>query len=97
MAPLSIEISVGSEEEFRRAYVGPATSEALEINGYPVLLERDVPGDFALIRYIFQPATEASIRVAVVDQISGFTTRAAEHADILPISERIMSTWQWVE
>jgi hypothetical protein len=97
VAPLSVEISVGWEEEFRRAYVGPASSEPLAINGYPVVLERDVAGDFAMIRYIFQPPADARVRVAVVDQISGFSTRAAENADILPITEQILSTWHWVK
>jgi len=97
VAPLSVEISVGSEEEFRRAYVGPASSKALEINGCPVMFEREVAEDFANIRYVFQAPADPRVRVAVVDQIGGFSTRAAENADIPPISEQIISTWQWVE
>ncbi|NLF01469.1 MAG: DUF3828 domain-containing protein [Anaerolineales bacterium] len=97
VAPLSVEVSVGSLEAYRRMYADPASSEQTEINGYPARVERDAPGDFALIRTVLQHPVNADLRVTTVDQLSGFSTRAAEHPEEIALAQQILTTWRWVD
>lgn len=97
VAPLSVEVSVGSLEAYRRMYVEPTSGEQTEINDYPARVERDAPGDFALIRTVFQHPVNADLRVTVVDQLSGFSARASEHPEEVSLAQQVLSTWRWVD
>jgi hypothetical protein len=97
VAPLGLEISVGSLEEYRDRYGEPATRETLEINGCTVVREQEALGDSCLVRYVFEHPTDETLRVTLVDQISGFSARAEGNAAVVDVVEQILSTFvfQW--
>jgi hypothetical protein len=93
VAPLSLEVSVGTLEAYQAKYPEPASSETVEINGYTVAREREVAGDFGMIRYVFQHPTNDDLRVTLIDQIGGFSTRVEGNEDVADILQQILGTF----
>jgi hypothetical protein len=92
VAPVSLEISAGTLEEYRVKYAEPSVTGQIELNGYPATWERDSAGDFNFIRYVFQHPANENVRITVVDQISAFSTRAQGHEDIVDAVESMLTT-----
>jgi hypothetical protein len=93
--PVSIDITVGSEEDHRRRYPEPGATETLEINGLVVTVERDTYDDFNVIRYVFQHSENADLRVVVQDFVNGFSTRVAENPEIVEIVPLVISSFEF--
>jgi hypothetical protein len=93
VAPLSLEVSEGSLEAYRQKYFEPAQSETVEIGGTSVVKERDVAGDYYLLRYIFQHQLNEELRVTMIDQISGFPARIEGNEEIVTTMDEMMSTF----
>jgi hypothetical protein len=84
--PLTVEFLVGGQAAFDRVYVPMASSEEIEINGRPVLVERD-RGDYALVRYSVVNPADPGLRIVITDGVSAFVGReeaANELAGVLP-------------
>lgn len=94
---LTIEITEGTLEEYRREYMELESSETLDINGIPVLYERDTRDDYNMARYVFQHPTDDRLRVTLSDAISGFSERAEANGNLLPLISVIVSTFTFTE
>ncbi len=94
VAPLGLEISTGTLEEYRQKYGQPAISESVELNdyGYAVTREQDVLSDNHLIRYVIPHPTNAQLQVTLVNQFTGFPERAADNAEISTALQQIIQT-----
>jgi hypothetical protein len=88
--PVNVEVTVGTEEEFRWLYVSPTSSETLDINGYTVVREIEDAGGVRVIRYVFQSPTDENVRVVVTDYITGFPERVAGHEDVIGIIQQML-------
>lgn len=97
VAPLNVEVSIGSMEEYRRMYYETAIIEETEINGLPVIVEKDEPGDFQVIRYLFQHPANGDVRVTVVDYLTGFPGRVEGNEDAAGMVPDILSTFAFVQ
>jgi len=93
--PLYVQATQGTEEEFRRIYPPTALSEELEINGHAVVRTADDLGEAQLVRYTFQSPTDQTIRIVVIDAISGFPDRAQGDADAVEIVRQILHTFEF--
>jgi hypothetical protein len=93
VAPLNVEVSVGTMEEYRRMYYETAIVEEIEIYGLPVIVEKDQPGDFQVIRYVFQHPANPALRVTVVDYLSGFPGRVEGNEDVAGLVADILETF----
>ncbi len=96
IAPLSVEVSVGTMEEYRRMYPELESSETLQVNGLPVTLEQQVTGDYREIRYLFQHPSDPTLRVTVRDQISGFSDRAQENEEVVAVVGQVVERFSFV-
>jgi hypothetical protein len=96
VAPLSLEVSVGTLEEYRRMYAEPAVSETFHTGCYAVTREEDVAGDNRLIRTIFQHPVDEILRVTLVDQLSGFSSRVPGNEDVIATAEQMINTFEFI-
>jgi hypothetical protein len=93
IAPLAVEVSVGSVEEYRHLYVEPTNSEVLELGGNQVTLEEYASGDIREIRYIFQHPQSSALRVTLRDQLSGFPDRVPGNEAVIDLVNQILTTF----
>ncbi|MBN1976539.1 MAG: hypothetical protein JW918_03980 [Anaerolineae bacterium] len=91
---LSLEVCVGPEAQFRRAYVEPVRSEMLTINGVEVVREESGSGEYVTVMYVFQDPANPDVRVVLVDNLSKFADRAAEYPDIVELIPTVVSTFE---
>jgi hypothetical protein len=92
---LSLEVCVGPEEQFRRAYIEPDRSETLTIGGLQAVREQVGTGDYVSVQYVFQHPENPELRVVVIDNYSGFTDRAAEHPDLVELISAVVATFEF--
>jgi len=97
VAPISLEVSVGDMQEYRRIYYEMALIQEIEINGIPVILEQDEPSDYQVSRYVFQHPADSDIRITLVDYISGFSQRAEGNEAIVDTMNRIITTFSFAD
>lgn len=64
MAPLAVEFSVGTLEQYRAVYPDTGSGETVEINGYPALRERRPPGE---VFYLLEHPAVEGLRVTLRD------------------------------
>jgi hypothetical protein len=96
-SPLVINVTEGTEEEFGQIY-GPATStEELEINGYAVVKAIEELGEVRAIRYIFQSPSDETVRIVVIDSISGSPERAEGSEDVVKTVRQMLSTFEFTQ
>jgi hypothetical protein len=95
VAPLSLEVSVGTMEEYRRMYYETAVAEPMQINGQSVILERDEAGDFQIIRYLFSHPMDSELRLTLVDNVSGFPARAEGNQKVIDIFQQMLGTFKF--
>jgi len=93
---LSMEVYVGSMEQFRRANMEPTTSEELEINGTEVVREVEViDDDHQLVRTVFQHPGEADVRVVLLDVLTGFEDRLEENREVAVLIPHVVATFRF--
>ena len=93
---ISLEVCVGSEEQFRRTYVAPERSETLTLNGLDVVREEQgSDDDFRQIRYVFQDPKNPEVRVVLIDNFGGFSSRAADNPDVVERISIILVTFEF--
>lgn len=81
---------------YRRMYPEPTTIETLTINGYEVVREVSAGSEEArVIRYIFQDPTDNSLRLTLIDNISGFPARAQDNEATIQIIEAIIKSFSF--
>jgi hypothetical protein len=98
VAPLTLEVCVGPDEAFRRAYPAPATSESVDVNGMTMVVERDQLGEqIQLVRYVFQDPLDPALRVVLTDYLSGFPERAAGNEALIALLGQMVSTVRFVD
>jgi len=91
-APLHIQVTEGTEEEFARMYVTPDSTEELRIDGNSVVKAVEDAGGVQVIHYIFQSPANANVRVVATDYLSGFPERVEGHEDVAEMVQRILRT-----
>lgn len=94
---LSLEVCVGSETQFRRAYVEPSYSETLTINGVEVVREESGSGEYVTVLYVFQNPANPDVRVLFVDNFSKFANRAAENPEVVELIPVIVGTFAFAQ
>lgn len=93
---LSVEVYVGSMEQFRRANVEPTASEELEINGTEVVREVEVVDDeHRLVRTVFQHPGEEDVRVVLLDVLTGFEDRLEENGEVAALIPHVVTTFRF--
>ena len=97
VAPISLEVSVGDMQEYRRIYYEMAQRREIEINGIPVILEQDEPSDYQVSRYMFRHPADSDLYITLVDYISGFSQRAEGNEAIVEPMNRIVATFSFTE
>jgi hypothetical protein len=76
IAPFSLEVSVGSMEDYRRAYIQPTHSQAVTLGGYAAMLEEEAYSDTArVLRYVVQHPADDTRWLTMIDYTSGFADR----------------------
>ena len=93
VAPLQIEVLVGSAEQFRRVYPEPAESETVKINGLAVTVEKERFGAMTMTRYVFVHPDNPEVYVVVSDQITGFPDRVLGNEAIVEWVPQIVQTF----
>jgi hypothetical protein len=94
---LSLEVCVGPEGQFRRAYVAPDRSETLTINGVEVAREEVGSDPYVTVRYVFQSPANPDVRVLLIDNFSGFADRATENPDIVALIPGVIATFEFTQ
>ena len=98
VAPLSLEVCVGPDEAFRRAYPAPSTSESVDVAGMTMVIERDQLGEqIQLVRYVFQRPQDPELRIVLIDYLSGFPSRAAGNEALVALLGQMVSTMRFVK
>ena len=95
--PFSIEVCVGPEAEFRRAYPEPGSTETINANGVVVTIERDTYEDLNTYRYVYQHPLDETIHVVLIDVITGFSQRAQKDPEVLALIPQIAANLQFVD
>jgi len=93
IAPLSVEVSVGTIEEYRRMYPEPAELRIEQIAGYEVTVEDQ--GD--AVGYVFQDAGQPDLRVTLVDLISGFPVRAEGNESVVAVIAAVLQSFEFIK
>lgn len=94
---LSVAITVGTMEAYRREYMELEASEQVEINGFTALREWDQREDFNMARTIFQHPADGEMRITLSDPMSGFSARLEEYPDIASLIPLVISTFRFTE
>ncbi len=94
---LSVEITAGTMEAYRREFMELGRSETIEINGFTALYERDTYDDYNMTRYTFQHPINDQLRITLSDPISGFSVRVAENGDVASLIPSVLSTFTFTE
>jgi hypothetical protein len=97
VAPIHMEICVGPDEQLRRVYPEPGSTEPFEAQGISGIFEREGFDDFNVYRYIFTHPDDANVRVVFSDVISGFSTRATETPEFSQLIPLIVTTFEFAE
>lgn len=98
VAPIHMEVVVGSDEQFRRAYCEPTRSDVLEVGRLEMVREEDIISSEARqIRYVFQDPDDAQLRVVFIDSLSGFSDRVEGNEEIIALIPQVLATFEFVE
>jgi hypothetical protein len=93
--PLYLEVCVGPEEQFRRAYAETGESETTVLNGLEVTVGRDTIPQGTIIRYVFRHPENEELRVIFQDALSGVPERVEGREDAARIAQEILRTFQF--
>jgi hypothetical protein len=96
ITPLSLEVTLGTLEEYQQAYMPAARSENVVINGKTLVREEEVLTDeLSMIRYVFESQANPDLRVTVLDPISGFPQRLAGQEELADAFQVIVSSFEF--
>jgi hypothetical protein len=95
VAPVQVEVCVGPDDQFRRVYPEPTNSEQLEVNGLPVIVEREVFDPMWLARYVFQDPQNPEVRVVLIDYLRGFPDRVTGNEALVERVPEIVATFEF--
>lgn len=94
----SVEVYVGSVDQFRRAVMEPTASKEVEINGTQAVREVEiVDNDRQLIRYVFQHPDREDVRIVLVDALTGFKDRVEANGEVAELLSNVVMTFEFVE
>ncbi len=94
-APILVEVSEGTEEDFRRAYIEPAETEDRSIG--PLTYQYETSGSEGSMENfaVFTSPDDPDLRIVVRDVVTGFPERASAHADLATIIEQVTNSFRW--
>jgi hypothetical protein len=96
VAPLSLEVCVGPDVQFRRVYPEPARSEQTEINGLQVTVEVEVFDPMWMARYVFRDPQNPEVSAVLVDYLSGFPDRVEGNEALVERLPAIVETFAFI-
>jgi hypothetical protein len=96
VAPLNLEVCIGPDAQFRRAYPEPTRSEQTEINDLQVTVEVEVFDPMRLTRYVFRDPQNPEISVVLIDYLSGFPDRVEGNEPLVELLPAIVETFAFV-
>lgn len=91
-APLSIDVTDGTDERFVALYPPPSVSEEVVVNGYAALKTTESFGSMFITRTIIPSPENAQMRLVFQDMLSGFPDRLANNQEISATITRIVGT-----
>ncbi len=98
IAPLTLEVVLGTEEEFWASYPPPARREEVMLAQAPALFTvEEVTDEISLPRYIFTHPVAADLRVVLTDPISGFADRLAAHPEVAAAFHDLADSFVWLD
>jgi hypothetical protein len=95
VAPLNLEVCVGPDAQFRRAYPEPTRSDQTEINGLQVTVEVEVFDPMWLTRYVFRDPQNPEVSVVLIDYLSGFPDRVEGNERLVELLPAIVETFEF--
>ena len=94
--PLHIQVTQGTAEEFGLLYVPPSATEELTINGNRVVKAVEALGSgLEVTRYVFSSPNDETIRIVLLDYISGFPERYTGNEDIVQLLQQMLSSFEF--
>ena len=97
VAPLGLDVSLGSMEAYRQLYMAPTYSAQVQLGQHTAVLEEYATGEIREIRYMFQHPSNGDLRVTLRDQISGFPMRVEGNQAVIDTANQILETFEFVE
>jgi hypothetical protein len=94
---VSIEVCEGTMEAYRREFMELASSEAIEVNGFAGLYERDTFDDHNMMRYIFQHPTRNELIISLTDAVNGFSARVEESGEVTTVIPQVVETFRFTD
>jgi hypothetical protein len=95
IAPLALEVSLGTMEDYRRVYIEPTHTDTVRLGENQAIMEAYESGGVREIRYLIQHPDNSDLRITLRDQISGFPERAQGNAGIIETLKLIMATFRF--
>lgn len=91
IAPFCVEVSLGSMEEYRQAYMEPTRSTSLDLNGTMIVREEEQIADtLRIICYVAIDPSNSQQRITLLDMTSGFPTDSKG----MKLSSRLFRKWR---
>ncbi len=91
-APLSIDVTEGTDEQFAALYRPPSASEEMVVNGYAGVRTTESFGTMFVTRYIVQNPDHHGMHLVFQDMLTGFPERLAGHEEIGAIIAQVVGT-----
>jgi hypothetical protein len=87
-----LDVTLGSEEEYRILHVEPESVETIQINGLNV----DVENRYGQFCYVIRSASNPDLIVTLTDSINGFPQRMEGNEDLLAQIEMVISSFEFI-
>jgi hypothetical protein len=98
LAPFTLEVTVGSEEEFWANYPEPLAQEDAQLsNATAIRAVEKVSDEISIPRLVFRHPVAKELRVVLTDPISGFADRKATHPEVAAVFEKVANTFAWLD
>jgi hypothetical protein len=98
LAPLTLEVTIGTEGEFWGNYPGPlAREDALLLNASAIRAVEAVSEEITIPHLVFQHPVAADLRVVLTDPINGFADRKAAYPDVAAAFEEVANSFAWLD
>ena len=98
IAPLTLEVMLASEEEFRAYYPAPARSEGVQLAHAPALYTVEaVTEEINIPRYVLVHPVAANLRVVLTDPVSGFPDRLAAYPEVAAAFQELADSFAWLD
>lgn len=91
-APLHIDVTDGTDEQFAALYPPPSASEEVVVNGYAALKTTESFGSMFITRTIVPIPEKAEMRLVFQDMLSGFPDRLANNEEVSATITQILGT-----